>query len=346
MTLSPNEPITHGKLLQQEVDELREMVETGAGTGGINPGIINAKGDIIVGSANDIPTIIPVGTNGQVLSADSSTSTGLKWVTVSTGGGTGSVTSVAGRTGDVMLTASDVGLGNVSNTSDANKPVSAAVQTALNSKANSADLTSHVNSTSNPHSVTKAQVGLSNVDNTSDVNKPISTAVQTALNAKADQEATAEALAAKANTSDVTTALASKADLVAGKVPAEQLPAADASAGVQVWEWYVDTATQGAGTVRRYNDSGQTLTIVAVRVRTNINAPDGSDLIADLNKNGSTVFTTQANRPRVIVGTQDSGKVTNMNITSVEDGAYLVPDIDQVGSIVPGSGVLVSVTLR
>ena len=42
----------------------------------------------------------------------------------------------------------------------------------------------HINSVSNPHSVTKSQVGLSNVDNTSDAAKPISTAQQTALNTK------------------------------------------------------------------------------------------------------------------------------------------------------------------
>lgn len=40
------------------------------------------------------------------------------------------VTSVAGRTGVVVLTSSDVGLGNVNNTSDANKPVSTAQATA------------------------------------------------------------------------------------------------------------------------------------------------------------------------------------------------------------------------
>lgn len=38
---------------------------------------------------------------------------------------------------------SDVGLGNVDNTSDANKPISTAVQTALNAKAASSTLTSH-----------------------------------------------------------------------------------------------------------------------------------------------------------------------------------------------------------
>lgn len=39
-----------------------------------------------------------------------------------------------------------------------------------------ADLTTHINDNTNPHSVTKSQVGLSEVDNTSDSQKPISTA--------------------------------------------------------------------------------------------------------------------------------------------------------------------------
>ena len=44
------------------------------------------------------------------------------------------VTSVAGKTGAVTLAASDVGLSNVDNTSDANKPISNATQAALNDK--------------------------------------------------------------------------------------------------------------------------------------------------------------------------------------------------------------------
>lgn len=50
----------------------------------------------------------------------------------------GQVSSVAGRTGAVTLTKTDVGLTNVDNTSDANKPISSATQTALNAKANTA----------------------------------------------------------------------------------------------------------------------------------------------------------------------------------------------------------------
>lgn len=48
-------------------------------------------------------------------------------------------------------------------------------------------ISTHVNSTSNPHNVTKSQIGLGDVDNTSDLYKPISIAVQEALNLKADK---------------------------------------------------------------------------------------------------------------------------------------------------------------
>lgn len=50
--------------------------------------------------------------------------------------GTESVTSVAGKIGTVLLAKSDVGLGNVDNTSDISKPISTLTQTALNLKAN------------------------------------------------------------------------------------------------------------------------------------------------------------------------------------------------------------------
>lgn len=64
------------------------------------------------------------------------------------------VTSVAGKTGAVNLAASDVGLGNVDNTSDANKPISTATQTALDKKQDklpaSVTLSAHEISLSSP----------------------------------------------------------------------------------------------------------------------------------------------------------------------------------------------------
>lgn len=95
---------------------------------------------------------------------------------------TDSVTSVAGRTGAVTLSSTDVGLANVNNTSDAAKPISTATQTALDLKAPLASPAF----TGTPTGLTKSHVGLANVDNTADSAKPVSTAQQTALDLKAN----------------------------------------------------------------------------------------------------------------------------------------------------------------
>ncbi len=71
--------------------------------------------------------------DGDFLSWDG---TSLNWAAQ----GSAPVTSVSGRTGDVTLAKSDVGLDDVNNTADSAKPISAATQTALDAKANSTDL--------------------------------------------------------------------------------------------------------------------------------------------------------------------------------------------------------------
>ena len=125
----------------------------------------------------------------------------------------GEVSSVAGRTGSVVLTKSDVGLANVDNTSDADKPISTLQAASIATKAPIAsptftgtvsgitatmvglgNVTNESKSTmfASPtftgtvSGVTKTMVGLANVDNTTDALKPVSTATQTALNLKAD----------------------------------------------------------------------------------------------------------------------------------------------------------------
>ena len=54
--------------------------------GGIQPTIVDAKGDLIVATAADTVSRLAVGSNDQVLTADSTTATGLKWATASSGG--------------------------------------------------------------------------------------------------------------------------------------------------------------------------------------------------------------------------------------------------------------------
>lgn len=156
------------------------------------------------------------GETAVVAQTEAPVDTGILWV--DTDDDTAVGIPIGGTTGEVLKKASstdyhsewgsldkdDVGLSNVDNTSDANKPVSTATQTALDAKQDVVSALQlgetsatayrgdrgkiaydHTSLTNNPHSVTKSQVGLGSVDNTSDVNKPISTAVQTALDTKA-----------------------------------------------------------------------------------------------------------------------------------------------------------------
>lgn len=75
----------------------------------------------------------------------------------------GDVSSVAGRTGAVVLTKNDVGLSAVDNTSDASKPVSTAQQTALNAKltiaSNLADLANVATARTNLSVYSQAEIG-------------------------------------------------------------------------------------------------------------------------------------------------------------------------------------------
>lgn len=104
------------------------------------------------------------------------------------------------------------------------------------------------------------------------------------------------------------------------------------------------TVAVAVGTATFYNDSGRTLTILAVRTSVGT-APTGASLIVDINVNGTTIFTTQSNRPTITAGTKTSGKVTNMDVTTIADGQAFTVDVDQVGSSVPGSDLTVGITV-
>lgn len=71
-------------------------------------------------------------------------------------------------------------------------------------------------------------------------------------------------------------------------------------------------------------------------------APVGSALILDLNRNGVTLYTTQANRPQLSPGVTDA-VAPLPDITTLALGDKLRLDIDQVGSLAAGAGLSLTI---
>jgi hypothetical protein len=98
----------------------------------------------------------------------------------------------------------------------------------------------------------------------------------------------------------------------------------------------------GTGTFRWYAPWAGTIKTVRSSVGT---APTGAALIVDVNKNGTTIFTTQADRPEIAVSGNYSGEETPA-VDSLSEGNYLTVDIDQVGSTVAGEDLVVVIEIE
>lgn len=63
------------------LNDLQDQINSVSGGNAIQVTSFNAKGDLLSASANDTLSVLSVGTNGKVLTANSATTTGLEWST-------------------------------------------------------------------------------------------------------------------------------------------------------------------------------------------------------------------------------------------------------------------------
>ena len=203
----------------------------------------------------------------------------------------GVLSASKGGTGVASITALKTALGvdQVNNTNDLAKPISTAVQTALDtkvstatfsttmaSKANVADVALKADAydlalkaplasptfTGTVSGITKAMVGLSNVANTADLAKPISTATQEALDTKVSTATFSSTVANKENAANKSTAT----DLGANATSDILFPTQKAV------KTYVDTQVNAGGVA----DGGITTIKIADGAVTNEKVADGS----------------------------------------------------------------------
>ena len=96
------------------------------------------------------------------------------------------------------------------------------------------------------------------------------------------------------------------------------------------------------GKSRIYLEGAYVVETVRAAVNT---APTGAALVVDVNKNGTTIYTDQSNRPSIAAGT-NSATGNDPAVTTLAAGDYLTVDVDQVGSTAAGADLTVTVRVR
>lgn len=96
------------------------------------------------------------------------------------------------------------------------------------------------------------------------------------------------------------------------------------------------------GKSRVYLEGNYTVETVRASVNTQ---PTGAAIRVDVNKNGTTIYTTQGNRPNIAVST-NTATANSPDVTTFASGDYITVDVDIIGSTVAGSDLTVTIRLR
>ncbi len=237
---------------------------------------------------------------------------------------------VSGLKASLNLQRSDVGLSSVDNTSDINKPISTSTQTALNTKANSSDvytklesdahfepknsnIQSHISSNSNPHGVTKSQIGLSNVPDVDATQRSNHTGTQAASTIS--------------DFNDAINSLINQGANIEITYNGTSLSIASKYKTIRERSVY--------GLISTGSNNIVTLLIPSAGVITQIkafckSAPTGSDLVIDILKNGVSIFPTAGDRLTIQDGLQNS--IVGSFTDSLSANDILDIDVVSVGS--------------
>lgn len=269
---------------------------------------INAAGDLYIGTGNDATTRLPIGSPGEVLTVVAGTAS---WEPAPAD----AVDSVNGQTGIVVLDAGDVGA----------DPAGSAAAAAA------------------------ASQPLATIDAAGDLYVGTGDNTTTRLPAGAE----GEVLTITAGVPTWEPGGGGAVDSVNGQTGVVVLDATDvgadaagsalaASRRTLVFTDDRNVITTGAGDARFYNREGTTLTIVGAWVSAGI-VPTSAAILIDVNLNGTTIYSTQGNRPTVAAGTNGGGLSATPDVTAFAQGDYLTVDIDQVGSAIAGGRITVGI---
>lgn len=99
------------------------------------------------------------------------------------------------------------------------------------------------------------------------------------------------------------------------------------------------TLSTKSGTIRARATENRTIVGVWIDCDT---APTDAAILVDVHKDGTTIFTTQGNRPTIAAAGKQGTEATP-DVTDWDDDEYLTVDIDQVGSTIAGADLTVTI---
>ena len=149
------------------------------------------------------------------------------------------------------------------------------------------------------------------------------------------------------NLSDVDlTGLADGDVLIYDSISGDWLPETPAVGSSQDLRWFINGALSTGTSVGQSFIISRSSTIVAVYIHCKTPGSSGSTIV-DVNKNGTTIFTTQANRPELAYDDADSvAKSGTPDVTSLVENDVVSIDIDQVGTDASSLSVLVVMNIN